>query len=129
MTLPITTAFAAIAALILIALSVSVILRRRAASVALGAGGDEMLERKIRAQANFVEYAPFAVILVGLAEAQGAGGAGLAALAALFIAARLAHGYAMSLTANAPKSRLFGIAATLTVVSLLALWNLWLVIA
>lgn len=126
MSLPVTSLFAAFSAVWLIVLSASVILRRRKASVGLGAGGDVELERKIRAQANFTEYTPFALILSALAEVQGAHGGLLGAAAAIYLAGRVAHGYALAFTASAPLLRVAGVAATMNVLALLAGLNLWL---
>ena len=50
--------------LIFIRLSFAVIRLRRANRVGLGSGGNEELERAIRAQGNFAEYVPFGLILI-----------------------------------------------------------------
>ncbi len=66
--LPVTSVTAAIAALMLIALSVPVSLRRGKIKAASGDAGDATLQRLIRAQGNFVEYAPMGLILLALVE-------------------------------------------------------------
>jgi uncharacterized membrane protein YecN with MAPEG domain len=66
--LPVTSVTAAIAALMLIALSVPVSLRRGKLKAATGDGGDAGLQRLIRAQGNFIEYAPMGLILLALVE-------------------------------------------------------------
>lgn len=46
---------------------------RRRAQVAIGAGGDRLLVRAARVHANFAEYVPLALLLVGrLLHARGA---------------------------------------------------------
>ena len=67
--LPVTAAFTALAAVVLVALSLAVSLRRIKARVPLGDGGDPDLRLRIRAQGNFVEQVPIALIALGLVEA------------------------------------------------------------
>lgn len=66
--LPVTSVTAAIAALMLIALSAPVSLRRLKLKVLSGDGGDAGLQRLIRAQGNFIEYTPMGLILLALVE-------------------------------------------------------------
>lgn len=66
--LPVTSVTAAIAALMLVALSVPVSLRRAKVKANSGDGGDATLQRLIRAQGNFTEYAPIGLILLALVE-------------------------------------------------------------
>ncbi|MBU3542494.1 MAPEG family protein [Polynucleobacter sp. MWH-Loch1C5] len=68
----VTSIIAAILAGILIKLSLAVIKLRRKNRVALGDGGFEDLERAIRAQGNFAEYAPIGIILLACLELNGA---------------------------------------------------------
>lgn len=89
--LPITGAIAAISALMLVALSLNVSLGRIKAGVTFGFGNDEHLMRRIRAQANFTEYVPLALILIGLAEYRGAAPAALWIIALLLAAGRACH--------------------------------------
>ena len=56
----ITPLYAALAAVILIVLSLRVIGARRSHRVAIGDGADEDLARRIRAHGNFTEYTPLA---------------------------------------------------------------------
>src|SRR5690606_15202022 len=70
--LPITSVVAATAAIALIPLSISVSFQRMKTGVGVGFGDDETLMRRIRAQGNFVEYVPLALIVLGLAEYRGA---------------------------------------------------------
>jgi uncharacterized membrane protein YecN with MAPEG domain len=66
--LPVTSVTAAIAALMLIALSVPVSLRRAKVKALSGDAGDVTLQRLIRAQGNFTEYTPIGLILLALVE-------------------------------------------------------------
>ena len=68
----ITAIVAALLSLILIKLSFAVINLRRENKVSLGSGGNDALERAIRAQANFTEYVPTGLILIACLEVNGA---------------------------------------------------------
>jgi uncharacterized membrane protein YecN with MAPEG domain len=64
----ITLMTAGLCGIIFFALSWRVITVRRSAQVALGDGGDDMLLGRIRAHANFAEYVPICLVLMGLIE-------------------------------------------------------------
>ncbi len=68
----ITAIVAALLSLILIKLSFAVINLRRENKVSLGSGGNDALERAIRAHANFTEYVPIGLILIACLELNGA---------------------------------------------------------
>ena len=94
-TLPITLTIAGAAALINIWLALRVSHVRRLDRVLIGDEGNPRVAARMRAHANFVEYAPFFLILLGLVEAsQGSQGL-LWAVAILFILSRLAHPFGM----------------------------------
>ncbi len=100
MSLVVTSALAGLFALIMVPLSVQVSLRR----VALGdaAGGDELLRRRIRAHGNFIEYAPLAVICVGLIEFGDAPQSLVLGLAGAFLISRVVHAAGMLYTSTPP---------------------------
>lgn len=89
--LSITSLYAALLGLLLIALSMNVIRHRGANRVSLGDGGNKALLVAIRVQANFVEYVPMAVILLALSEFQGASPLFLHLSGALLFVARVMH--------------------------------------
>ena len=94
--LPVTSVTAAIAALMLIALSIPVSLRRGKLKAASGDGGDAGLQRLIRAQGNFTEYAPMGLILLALVEVGVVTPAGLLwTIGILLIAGRGLHALGM----------------------------------
>lgn len=68
----ITSIIASVLAIIFIKPSFTVIGLRRKNKIGLGSGGHEDLERAIRAQGNFAEYAPFGIILIACLELNGA---------------------------------------------------------
>ena len=89
--LPVTSTIAAFASVALVALSVAVSLRRMNVGVRIGFGEDALLMRRIRAQGNFTEYVPLALILIGLAEYRGAPAVMLWTMATLLVAGRAMH--------------------------------------
>lgn len=95
MDLPITSALAGGAAIFLVLLSLPVALHRRANQLSAGDGGDEAFNRRIRAQANFIEYVPLAIIAIGLVEMNGGGQTLVCWLAATLAAARLLHAFGL----------------------------------
>ena len=95
MHVPITLLTAAAAAILNIWLGYRIAQHRHEFKVSVGDGGHEPLLRRMRAQANFIENAPFFLILLGGLELSGANRIGLAVVAAVFILARIAHPYGM----------------------------------
>ncbi len=91
-----TPIYAALLAFVLIFLSLRVIRTRRTAKVALGDGGDAALLRASRAQANFAEYVPMALLLMGCAELQGAPILAVHGLGLVLLTGRLVHAYGVS---------------------------------
>ena len=91
MILPITTLSVVVAALLLIALALSVSMQRMKIGVEIGDKGEDVaLTRRIRAHGNFTETVPLALMLIALVEVSGNLKATIA-LAAVLLAARLAH--------------------------------------
>lgn len=76
MILQTTLSLAAAAAMINLWLALRTVQRRSAIRALHGDGGDGLLLRRMRAQANFVENTPFVLILIGAIELSGRGGAG-----------------------------------------------------
>ncbi len=70
----ITPLYAGLIALLFVALSYRVITVRRGNKISLGDAGRSDMAYRIRAQANCAEYAPMGLILLAMAEMQGAPG-------------------------------------------------------
>ena len=66
----ITAAYAGLLGLVFLVLTVRVVTRRGAVKASLGDGGDILLERRIRAHGNFIEFVPLGLILMTLLEMQ-----------------------------------------------------------
>ena len=95
MLLPITLTIAAAAALVNIWLAMRIARIRIAEKISVGDGGNESIIRRMRAQANFVENAPFVLILIGAIELSGRAGWWLWLVGLVFILGRIAHGFGM----------------------------------
>ncbi|MBD3730405.1 MAG: MAPEG family protein [Sphingomonadales bacterium] len=95
MILPVTLSLAAACAVLTLWLMLRCGQVRVKKEILHGDGGDGQLSRRMRAQLNFVESAPFVVALVGLVELAGKGGRWLAIVAAIYVAARIAHVFGM----------------------------------
>lgn len=94
-TLPITLTIAGAAGLVNLWLAIRVLGVRVKHKVMMGDGGNPAMLTRMRAQANFVEYAPFILILLGLVELSLGSQTWLWFVGIAFILARLAHGFGM----------------------------------
>jgi uncharacterized protein len=115
---------AALAALLNLWLAVRCGRARASGKVLHGDGGDVALQRHMRAQANYVEYTPFALLLILLLDLADQDGwlLGLSALA--YFAGRILHPLGMQAD-HAAKTRAIGISLTFI---LLLLWSVWAVL-
>ena len=119
--LAITPVYAALVALLFLALSVRVIAYRRAHGLSLGDAGNRALLRRTRAQGNCAEYAPIGLLLLVLLELQGVAGWAIHGLGAALLAGRAAHAWGFSARPSVPALRVAGTALTLTVIAVGAL--------
>jgi uncharacterized protein len=91
----VTPLYAGVLALWFVILSVRVVnLRRRGMS--FGDDGEIGVIRIVRAQANFAEYVPLALLLMGFLEVNHYSIYLLHALGVMLVVARLFHGFALS---------------------------------
>lgn len=91
----VTTLYAGILGLLYIALSFYVIKGRFKHEVALGDNGNQDMIKRVRAHANFIEYVPFALLLIILAEFEGTSEYLIHGLCATLLIARLGHVYGL----------------------------------
>lgn len=113
--------YAAIAGLFLVYLSIRVISLRRRKKISVGPAGDPDMERAMRVQANFTEYAPIALILLAFAELNGLFPWAVHGLGLALVAARFVHFLGFR-SAEAPGLfRVLGMASTFTVIAVLAI--------
>lgn len=121
MPLPITSLYAALTALVFLALSWRVIRYRRANVISLGDSGDKNLLKRMRAQANCAEYAPLALILLMLSELNGAPPLAVHTMGAAFVVGRVLHAYGFASTPQKIILRQIGMALTLGMIASAAL--------
>lgn len=121
-----TMLYAGALGIVFLVLTFRVIQQRGSSDISLGDGGDTALIRRIRAHANFVEYVPLGLILLGLLETQGLGNLWLHVLGSGLLLGRVMHGYAFSFTDHSPIGRSGGIALTLLSLSGMAVLCAWM---
>lgn len=95
MILPTTISVAAAAAFITIWHMIRIGSLRMSQKVLHGSGQSEPLARRMRAQLNFVESAPFIIALTGLIEFAGSGGVWLPIVGGIYLLGRVAHAIGM----------------------------------
>lgn len=95
MILPVTLSAAAAAAILNIWLMLRVGAVRQAEKISIGDQDSEPLIRRMRAHANFVENAPFVLILIAVIEIAGKGQPWLPYVAGAFMLGRVAHAFGM----------------------------------
>lgn len=116
MGVPITLAYGGALGVWFFVLSLRVIQGRLGPSKpGLGDGGNAAMLRVIRGHANFAEYVPIILVLMGMLELGGTPHWVIHALGGSLLVGRLLHGYALSFTANHLFGRSAGIALTLIV--------------
>jgi len=93
----------------------------RGRGIAFGDAGDPANTRVIRAQANFAEYVPIALLMMGFLEADHHSFYWLHALGIVLVVARVLHGLALSFGWNARFGRVAGAGLTIVVLVILAL--------
>jgi uncharacterized membrane protein YecN with MAPEG domain len=119
MSLTVTPLYGGLLAIWFLVLSIRVVLGRTGpGNPSLGDGGNPKMLRRIRGHANFAEYVPLILVLIGFLELAGAPAWQLHALGGGLLVGRLLHGYAFSFTNEHVFGRSAGI--VLTFIALLA---------
>lgn len=112
--LPVTLTAAAAAAILNLWLSIRIGAVRKATSISVGDGGNQILQRRMRAQLNFVENTAFVLVLIAAIELSGKGSWWLAYVAAAYTIGRVAHAFGMD-GGNAQFGRMAGTLVTMLV--------------
>jgi uncharacterized protein len=122
---PITAAYAAVLAILVVALGINVTMHRVKLQVPLGDGGNAQMRRMIRLHGNAAEYIPIAVVLMLIYEVNGGvhvvlHGAGIA-----LTLGRLLQTWGMWSTELPGFGRRTGQTLTWLAITVLAVFNLW----
>lgn len=112
MLLPTTLSLAAAAAIINLWLGIRCGQVRGKAGISIGTGGNELLERRMRAQLNFAENTPWVLLLIAGIELADKGGQWLAIVGGVYMLGRVAHGIGMD-GASFAKGRMVGTLTTM----------------
>ncbi|MBY0511776.1 MAG: MAPEG family protein [Rhodospirillaceae bacterium] len=121
--LPVTLITASILALIALVLALRVSFGRFRHRVPIGEGGNTHMTVLIRTHANFVEYVPLILILMGILEMSKANRIALLIVAVLLIIFRIFH--VIGMPRRAPNFfRATGAIGTMVTMGVLAVWGL-----
>ena len=112
--MPIVSAYAAVLALLFVALSIRTLRLRRKLHIAIGDAGNQTMLRAMRVHSNFAEYVPLSVILVYFVEANGAPLILVHALGLCLVVGRVAHAFGVSQPIENYRFRVTGMALTFT---------------
>lgn len=118
----VTALYAGILGLISLGVSFSAGSLRGKKNIVLGDGGDRGLLLAMRRHANFVEYVPLALILIGLLELNGVNHTAIHALGASLVVARLAHAFGINADTMKSPGRLVGAVVTALVTVVASIW-------
>lgn len=116
--MPVTAFYAALLAALFVLLSVRVIAQRREAKVEIGPGESRELLRRMRVHANFAEYAPFALVLLALAESLKAPSPLLHLIGLILVSGRYVHAYGLSQNPHNLRLRVWGMTLTFIAIAL-----------
>jgi uncharacterized membrane protein YecN with MAPEG domain len=124
--LPVTLTIAGAAALLNLWLASRVVRVRYTGKVLVGDGENPLLLCRMRAQANFVEYTPFVLILLALIELAGGPRLWLWAIGIVYVAARIVHAFGMDRRSMPNPARAIGALVTWAILLGLGLWAIWI---
>jgi uncharacterized membrane protein YecN with MAPEG domain len=108
--------YAALCGLILVALSLYVIQGRGKFHIGIGDGGNPEMLKRMRVQANFVEYVPIALLLAYFVQIAGFSIWIVHTLCAVLVISRLAHAAGLSSSRGTSHGRLIGATGTLLMI-------------
>lgn len=120
--LPVTSIAAILNAALLVAMTTALGLIRKSRQISIGDAGDARLAKRIRGHANAVEQVPIALILLALAEMQGASATLLWSTASALTIGRVLHAAQFWFRAVPFVARPVGVVLTLAAQVILIVW-------
>ncbi len=125
----ITLLFASLHVLLMLVLLARISRHRHGQKIGMGDGGDAELARKVRVHGNFIEHAPFALLMLGLLELSGIPAAWLWVFGSALLLGRVMHAVGFSRRPGHSFGRFWGTALTWVVFLLMALAGIWIALA
>ena len=110
----IVSVYAAVLALLFVALSIRTLRLRRKLGIAIGDAGNQAMLRAMRVHSNFAEYVPLSLILLYFVEAHGAQPVLVHGLCWCLIVGRVAHAFGVSQPNENYRFRVTAMALTFT---------------
>ncbi|MBJ6136544.1 MAPEG family protein [Marinobacter litoralis] len=127
MIIPVTAVFAAVLGILLLVLSAMVVRCRLKHQVGMGVNENRVFQATVRAHANLVEYAPFALIMLAIAELNGVSSTWIYWSGMALVVGRILHAFGMIKgKGKTHMGRLVGTILTwlsILVTAILLLWN------
>ena len=121
----ITLLYAARCTLLVLVLAGRVMAYRLTHRVGLGDGGHAVLQRRIRAHANAVEYLPLALLLLGGMELNGVDDTVIHGFGITLLASRLLHAWGLSRNAGTSLGRFAGTGLTLVLMVAMSVFAIY----
>ena len=120
----VTALYAGILGLIAMALSFMAGSRRGKTGISIGDGGDPEMLLAVRRHANFIEYVPLILILVGLLEMKGVSSTAVHVMLGGLVFFRIAHAQGLRADSMQGLGRLIGAMGTAIVLVVSSIWNI-----
>ncbi|MGA1762495.1 MAG: MAPEG family protein [Gammaproteobacteria bacterium] len=121
----ITLFYTSLITLLAIFLAYKVGIARTKSNTLLGEGNSTNLLQAIRSHANLMEYAPLALILLGLLEMSGVDALKLHLLGATFFICRVLHAYGLGISSESTPYRLVGTLGTWIIMLAMAIYGVY----
>ena len=125
----VTSLYAGILGLMLVALTTRVVVGRWQTGVGIGYGDSKSLRRWIRVHANFAEHVPLAVVLLLVCELNGVDSRWLHVAGSALVVARVLHMLGLSRSPGISAGRFIGSLFTVLIMALLGGLAIWTALA